>query len=150
MPVLIQEELDFDIGTLRIFLNEKQVKFTQSQRKVFDKAIEAVNAASQLCLFIDARGGTGKTYVLNAILTAVRIMEGGSIALAVGSTGIAANLLQLGRTFHSRFKVPLNITSESICNIDAQSTLAKMICMAKVIVWDEAPMNHRYQLEALD
>ena len=25
-----------------------------------------------------------------------------------------------------------------------------MICMAKVIVWDEAPMNHRYQLEALD
>ena len=77
-------------------------------------------------------------------------MDGGSVALAVGSTGIAANLLHLGRTFHSRFKVPLNINCDSICNIDAQSTLAKLVCMAKMIIWDEAPMNHRHQLEALD
>ena len=87
---------------------------------------------------------------MNAILAAVRIIDGGSVALSVGATGIAANLLHLGRTLHSRFKVPLNITKESVCNIDAQSTLAKLICMAKIIVWDEAPMSHRYQMEALD
>ena len=80
----------------------------------------------------------------------MRKLDNGSIGLAVGATGIAANLLHLGRTLHSRFKVPLNINSESVCNIGAQSTLAKLICMAKVIVWDEAPMNHRYQMEALD
>ena len=83
-------------------------------------------------------------------MAAVRILDGGSVGLAVGSTGIAANLLHLGRTFHSRFKVPLNINCESVCNIVAQSTLARLICMAKIIVWDEAPMNHRYQMEALD
>ena len=103
-----------------------------------------------ICVFIDARGGTGKTNVLNGLLAAVQIMEGGSIALAVGSTGIAANPLHLGRTFHSRFKVPLNVNCDSVCNIDAQSTLAKLVCMAKMIIWDEAPMNHRHQLEALD
>jgi ATP-dependent DNA helicase PIF1 len=65
-------------------------------------------------------------------------------------TGIAANLLHLGRTFHSRFKLPLNINSESVCNIDARSTLAKLICETRIIVWDEAPMSHRFQLEALD
>ena len=112
--------------------------------------MHAVENSEPLSLFIDARGGTGKTYVLNAILAAVRIMSGGSVALAVGSTGIAANLLHLGRTFHSRFKVPLNISCESVCNINAQSTLAKLVRMAKVIVWDEAPMNHRFQMEALD
>jgi hypothetical protein len=84
--------------------------------------------------------GLENSVLYNAILSAVRIMDGGSVGLAVGSTGIAANLLHLGRTLHSRFKVPLNITSESVCNIDAQCTLAKMIRMSKVIVWDEAPM----------
>ena len=39
---------------------------------------------------------------------------------------------------------------DSVCNIDAQSTLAKLISMAKLIVWDEAPMSHKFQLEALD
>ena len=150
LPVVIQEELDFDIDSLKASLEEKKIKFTESQKKVFDRVMKAVDDQTPLCLFVDARGGTGKTYVLNAVLASVRIIEGGSVALAVGSTGIAANLLHLGRTLHSRFKVPLNITSESICNINAQSTLAEMIRMAKVIVWDEAPMNHRYQLEALD
>ena len=78
-------------------------------------------------VFVDARGGTGKTYLLNAILAAARVMEGGSVALAVGSTGIAANLLHLGRTLHSRFKVPLNIHSESVCNINAQGFLKRKL-----------------------
>ena len=150
LPVLIQEELDFKIDSLREIVKEKKERFTESQRIVFEKVIEAVENDRDLSVFIDARGGTGKTYVLNAILAAVRTINDGSIALAVGATGIAANLLQLGRTFHSRFKVPLNITSESVCSISAQSTLADLIRMAKIIVWDEAPMAHRYQMEALD
>jgi hypothetical protein len=39
---------------------------------------------------------------------------------------------------------------DSMCSIDAGSTLARLICMTKIIVWDEAPMSHKYQLEALD
>ena len=104
-------------------------------------------------MFIDARGGTGKTFVLNPLLAAVRSLEadkGGSVAIAVGTTGIAANLLHLGRTFHSRFKAPLSPHEDSVLAINAQSTLAKLIEIAKIIVIDEAPMLHRFQLEALD
>ena len=149
-PALIREELDFDIEQLRDTVVDRQSKFTDSQRAVLETVMYAVENSKPLSLFIDARGGTGKTYVLNAILAAARIINGGSVGLAVGATGIAANLLQLGRTFHSRFKVPLNINSESVYSINAQSTLAKLINMAKVIVWDEAPMSHRFQMEALD
>ena len=150
IPVLIKEELDFNIDELRETLNDKQSKFTDSQKKVFDTVMHAVEHGKPLALFIDARGGTGKTYVLNAILAGVRIMDGGIVGLAVGATGIAANLLHLGRTLHSRFKVPLEINCESVCSINSQSTLAELIRMAKVIVWDEAPMAHRFQMEALD
>ena len=104
-------------------------------------------------MFIDARGGTGKTFVLNTILAAVRCIEpekGGSVALATGTTGIAANLLHLGRTFHSRFKADLSPHVESMCNIDAKSVLADLIRMAKVIIVDECSMQHRYHTEALD
>ena len=149
-PVLIREELDFDLEDLSKILTEQQCKFTKSQRIVFDTVMEAVKNRSPLSLFIDARGGTGKTYVLNTILAAVRLIDDGSVALAVGTTGIAANLLQLGRTLHSRFKLPLNITHESVCSINSQSVLADLIRMAKIIVWDEAPMSHKHQLEALD
>ena len=103
--------------------------------------------------FIDARGGTGKTFVLKAILAAVRLIDahkGGSVALATGTTGIASNLLPLGRTFHSRFKAPLSPNKDSLCSIDTKSSLASLIRMSRIIVIDEAPMLHRYHLEALN
>jgi ATP-dependent DNA helicase PIF1 len=150
LPVLIKEELDFDIEDLRKLVEDRKSKFTESQKKVFDTAIAAVTEEIPVHIFIDARGGTGKTFVLNAILAAVRTIDRGSVALAVGSTGIAANLLLLGRTLHSRFKVPLNIDKDSVCSINVQSNLAELICKSKIIVWDEAPMGHKFQLEALD
>jgi hypothetical protein len=56
----------------------------------------------------------------------------------------------LGRTFHSRLKAPLSPNEDSVCNIDAQSTLADLIRLARIIIVDEAPMLHRYIIEALD
>ena len=152
-PTLIREELNFDLEELGKLIDDRLSNFTESQRDVFETTMRSVYDENPLALFIDARGGTGKTYVLNAILAAVRIIEqakGGSIALAVGTTGKAANLLQLGRTFHSRFKAPLSPQEDSFLSINKQSTLAELIRRAKIIVMDEAPMLHRYQLEALD
>ena len=72
------------------------------------------------------------------------------VALAVASSGIAATLLQGGRTFHSRFKAPIDISATSTLNIPIQSPLAELIRRSKLIVWDEAPMSKRYLLKALD
>ena len=153
ISALIREELDFDTSELTNLVDERVTQFTVSQRKVFDTAMEAVQKEKHLYLYIDARGGTGKTFVLNAILAAVRVSEpedGRSVALATGTTGNAANLLHLGRTFHSRFKAPLSPNEHSVLAIDAQSKLADLIKKAKIIVIDEAPMMHRYLLEAMD
>ena len=46
--------------------------------------------------------------------------------------------------------VKLTLYYDSMLNIAIQSVTADLIRKAKVIVWDEAPMNHRFLLEALD
>ena len=153
IPAVIREELNFNMEDLRKLVGERVSQFTESQKEVYTLAMEAVENQNRLCLFIDARGGTGKTFVMNTILSAVRLLDGengGSVALAVGTTVIAANLLHLGRTFHSRFKAPLNPSQDSVLAINSQSNLAELIRLSKIIVVDEAPMLHRYLLEALD
>jgi ATP-dependent DNA helicase PIF1 len=111
----------------------------------------AVKEEKQLLAFIDARGGCGKTFMTNVILSAVRSSEpGGCVALATATTGIAANLLDLGRTFHSRLKAPLTLSEESTLQISGQSSLAKLVRMAKMMLIDEATMLDRRLLEALD
>ena len=101
-------------------------------------------------LFLNASGGTGKTYLTNLILAKVRL--GGNVALAVASSGIAATLLVGGRTAHALFKLPLNLAtiSEPMCNIRKNSSLAEVLRAAKLIVWDEVSMAHKGGLEALD
>jgi len=49
--------------------------------------------------FLDALGGTGKTFLISLILATIRSKN--SITLALVSSGIAATLLEGGRTAHS-------------------------------------------------
>ena len=72
------------------------------------------------------------------------------MALAMAKTGIASNLLDMGMTFHSRLKAPLTPHEESTLQISGQSSLAKLLQMARLLLIDEAPMLDRFQLEALD
>merc|ERR1711954_82832 len=104
-PVVIREEKDYDVPELRTTVQATVTKFTDEQAYIFNIILDAVKEQRPLCAFIDARGGCGKTFILNAILRAVRSLEpGGCVALAMATSGIAANLLDLGRTFHSRLK----------------------------------------------
>ncbi len=53
------------------------------------------------------------TFLYKSLLATVRAR--GDIALAVASSGIAALLLQGGRTAHSRLKIPIPVHSSSVC-----------------------------------
>ncbi|GJT05817.1 DNA helicase [Tanacetum coccineum] len=59
-----------------------------------------------------------------------------------------------GKTFlcttHSRFKLPLNLTDESVCHAKKHSQLANLLIATDLIIWDEAPMNDRRCFKALD
>ena len=150
-PVVIREELDFDVDELRTTVEQRVPSFTDEQRTIYDEVMGAVRGKQSLVAFVDARGGCGKTYLLNTILDAVRSSEtDGCTALAMATTGIAATLLNNGRTFHSRMKAPLDPDEESTLAISAQSALAKLIRRSQVLMIDEATMLDRYQLEALD
>ena len=148
LPRLIQEEMEYDAPALGRQAEEQLATLLPAQRDVFDAVLLAVRERRPLCMFVDAAGGTGKTFLFNALLAAVRAQ--GQIALAVAYSGIAATLLAGGRTFHSRFKAPLLPEVTSTCAISVQSPLADLIRRTTLIVWDEAPMAHRYHLEALD
>ena len=101
-------------------------------------------------MFLDAPGGTGKTFIINLILTKIR--STGKIALATASSGIAATLLEDGRTLHSTFKVPLDThrIDEPTCRIQRGTALAAVIKDAAAIIVDEAPMAHKTAYEAID
>ncbi|XP_048489950.1 uncharacterized protein LOC125491918 [Beta vulgaris subsp. vulgaris] len=75
----------------------------------------------------------------------------GEIVLPVASSGIASLLLPRGRTAHSRFGIPLNVTENSTCaGIRPGSDLADLLIKTKLIIWDETPMMRKYYFEAHD
>jgi hypothetical protein len=148
IPRIIAQELDYDRDLLLRRWDEGYQMANADQRHILDTIVEAIDSSTGGLFFIDGPGGTGKTFVENLLLAYVRCH--GQIALAVASSGIAALLLDGGRTSHSRFKIPIDIHSESQCAIPAQSQLAELLRMTKLIVWDEAPAQHRYCAQAVD
>ncbi|KAG3237306.1 hypothetical protein PI124_g17699 [Phytophthora idaei] len=120
------------------------------QRSVYSTIINAVDnpTPGNTLFFVDGPGGTGKSTLLKHILAKVRLS--GKIALAVASSGIASLLLMGGRTAHSTFKIPLKLNDTSICSIFKQFHLKGLIQKASLVIWDEAPMAHRYAFEAVD
>jgi hypothetical protein len=99
--------------------------------------------------FVDGIGGSGKTALYNVLLSTVR--GRGRVAMAVASSGIAALLLEGGRTAHSRFKIPVQgLHKDSVCFISVQSSQADLIRATDIIVWDEACMMHKHAFMAVD
>ncbi|KAM0832093.1 hypothetical protein ACQ4PT_065114 [Festuca glaucescens] len=145
---LLNEEMNYNKQELKdehlsIFHN-----LNSKQRHAFDSIIESVDKNLGKQIFVDGYGGTGKTYLWKAITTKLR--SEGKIVLAVASCGIAALLLQGGRTAHSRFHIPLILTEQSTCDIKQGTHLAELINKTSLILWDEAPMANKICFEALD
>lgn len=129
-----------------------ELPFNPSQRQVYDFVIGLVRAsssnASSKVVFVDGPGGTGKTFLFNALLDAVR--RENYIALAVAYSGAAATLLKGGRTAHSTFKIPLKVSATSVCNITPRSDVENLLQRAKLVIWDEASMMSKDHVETVD
>jgi len=74
----------------------------------------------------------------------------GKIVLTVASSGIASLLLPGGRTTHSKFKIPVPTLENSVCNIEKGFEASELLKKVELIIWDEAPMAHKFCFEALD
>jgi hypothetical protein len=115
---------------------------------IYHEILDDSAASFGSTFFILGHGGTGKTFLWNAIVTSLR--ADGLVVLAVASSGVASLLLPSGRTGHSRFRIPIEIDERSICNISRGTNLAELIQRTSLVLWDEAPMTNRRCFEALD
>jgi len=137
-----------NLPVLRMEAERDLQKCNHLQRHAIDTILEHICLSNTALFFLDGPGGTGKTFVENLLLNTIRSQ--GNIAIAVASSGIAATLLHSGQTAHSTFKIPISIDKDSYCNIPKNSHLAVRIQKAKILIWDEAPMQHRHAFEAVD
>ena len=145
-----RREIDYDQGEQQAYVERNVPMLTSDQREVYDCFCSMINGNEGGMLFLDAPGGTGKTFVINLILAKLR--SEGKIALATASSGIAATLLTGGRTLHSTFKIPLDLYAMDIliCSIKKGTALSRVIQEGKATVVDEAPMINKLAFEALD
>ncbi|XP_035835779.1 uncharacterized protein LOC110888292 [Helianthus annuus] len=128
---------------------ERQMSMlNDEQLSVFEEILKAVDGDAGGVFFVYGYGGTGKTFLWKTLSATIR--SKGQIVLNVASSGIASLLLTGGRTAHSRFHIPLNLTEDSVCHIKPDSDTARLLCETKLIIWDEAPMVHKHTFEALD
>ena len=150
VPHIIRDELDFDVGEMASLYRTRYSGLKPSQRHLVDTVVAALDAGQGGCFFVDAPGGTGKTWCFNALLAYVRKQR--APALAVASTGIAGLLLSKGRTAHSRFKLHLEPVEgyDLRISVATDSALADLFLRTRLIVWDESSAVMRYHFEALD
>nr|GEW37624.1 hypothetical protein [Tanacetum cinerariifolium] len=136
---------DFDLPKLNIDANLESEVVRELQKEYYIVVEEEHLVASN---FLNSDQRDAKNILYKALLAKVR--SRGLIALTTASLGAAANNMPDGRIAHSRFKIPINLENNSLCNIIKQSGTAKMLRAAKLIIWDNASMAKRQAVEALD
>ena len=155
MPSFCQNLPDIDMITSDPFehesiANDMIASLNVQQKAAFDDIVEAVNDTSMTpkCRFLDGPGGSGKTYLYT---TLIHYFKGkNEIVLSAASTGIAANLLIGGRTYHSLFKLPIPITETTTSSIKCNSQDAETLRKCKLIIIDESTMASCHALNAID
>ncbi|XP_024981688.1 uncharacterized protein LOC112518279 [Cynara cardunculus var. scolymus] len=108
---LVNEELDYNREDLRVVHDTNFSLLNQCQSKAYEAIMDFIYEDLGQLIFIHGRVGTRKTFLWKTIVA--RLRSKGKIVLPVASSGIAALLLPNGRTAHSRFCIPLDVTAES-------------------------------------
>ncbi|CAL1408060.1 unnamed protein product [Linum trigynum] len=145
---LLAAELCYNSGELLHQFHDKISKLNAEQRLAFDEIMDSVYGDAGKSFFINGSGGTGKTFLWQVIC--MKLRSENKVVLCVASSGIAALLMEGGRTAHSRFRIPVDLDAKSTCNIQQGSDLAELIQRASLVIWDEVVMSHKHCVEAVD
>ncbi|GFW11459.1 ATP-dependent DNA helicase [Trichonephila clavipes] len=111
------KELSHNTALLDTQVSETEPRLLPEQKDIYNKILQRVELGEGGLFFLDAPGGTGKTFLLNLLLAKIR--KDRNVALIVASSEIAATLLSGGRMAYSGFKLPFNLTNKETptCNI---------------------------------
>ncbi len=146
----ILREISYNQDMLKEILKKDLKRLNYDQKEAFVAVTQSITTGQGKFFFLDAPGGTGKTFLINVILAFVRSHH--KIAVAVASSGIAATLLPGGRTAHSAFRIPIDIQTIDFptCNITSTSGRGELLKRTHLIIWDECTMAHKKCIEALN
>jgi hypothetical protein len=123
---------------------------TQEQKGVMD-ALKAALSEPELrarVFYLDAPAGCGKTYVQRALISYAK--SHGICVLSSAYTGIAASLMEGGRTLHNLFKLPIVLTEQATSSLMPNSSHAQHLRNAKLIIIDEASSVPGAALSVID
>ena len=154
--VELERELSYNREDQAQIANDHQQLLTPEQNAVYVAILQMIDnfelglPLDYNLIFLDAPGGTGKTFLINTILATLR--AGGKIVIATATSGVAATLLDGGRTIHSASKVPIDahMDDKPTCHIKKNSNLAALLRSASLIIVDESGMAHKSVFEAMD
>ena len=100
-----------NLQALQVEAQQDYQKCNTLQRPTVDTVMECITSNNPTLFFLDGPGRTGKTFVENLLLNTIHAE--GDMAITVASSGIAATLLNSGRTAHSTLKIPISIDKDS-------------------------------------
>ncbi|XP_077128631.1 uncharacterized protein LOC143784336 isoform X1 [Ranitomeya variabilis] len=144
--LLPQYDKDYELSAAA----EMKATLNEDQLFAFDaitQALEDTNSTAK-CFFLDGPGGSGKTYLYHLLLHQLRGQ--GDIVSPAATTGIAANLLQGGRTIHSLYGIPIPVNETSVSRIKNDTDAAKDLHSTKLFIIDECTMLSKYALHVID
>jgi hypothetical protein len=116
------------------------------QQRVHDEVLHDIEHHVGTIFVLTAAAGTGKTFVINALLASAR--QRGLRIVPCATSGLAASLLGRARTGHGLFKIPMNLDEVSYCR--PSSSYKSWLRSIDGFIWDEVSMAHKWALDAVD
>ncbi|RCN33114.1 hypothetical protein ANCCAN_21057 [Ancylostoma caninum] len=154
----LKRKYDLEVDELNVRENEVNPGASElndlnsEQKNVMDILLESAlrdKSDRSRCFFVYGKAGCGEMFLFRRLIGVLQGLK--KNVSAVASTGIAATLLQNGRTAHSVFRLLVsNLSFESTANVDASSLLAQRFRDTDVIIWDEISMQTRYAVECAE
>ena len=119
---------------------------TPEQQQIFDSVTSGIEQKRTQIIFIQGKGGSGKTTLVKKIIAWTR--SRGLICLGCASTALAAKNYEDFTTAHDLFRFPVvdeddRETNERIhCRLDKDKQRKELLDATDVIPWDEVLSNH--------
>ncbi|XP_074297857.1 uncharacterized protein LOC141628648 [Silene latifolia] len=146
---LLADELSYDKELLHEEHKQLISTMTDEQRSVYNEIMDAVQIGKGGIFFVYGYGGTGKTFIWRTLCAALRSV--GEIVLPVASVVSFCNIVTqwtTKRILDLAFPQSL-LRILHVLELKLEADLSELLIRTKLIIWDEAPMTHKYCFEAL-